>query len=182
MDFQHERAIIDACSTITLVASGRFREVLREIPIPVMVSRYVRGEEAGYIYGGPPDDVRSVKEPIDLNPFVEEGLIHEVTLESDHEKATFVRLAGRMDDGEARTIAIAIHRKWTVVTDDRRAIRAADDTGLQVATSPELLKHWAEGGQPTDAEIAEALRSAELRGAYLIGKRHPLYDWWQEQL
>lgn len=182
MDFEHERVIVDACSIITLFASGHFREVLQTIPVPVMISRYVREQEAGYIFGGPLHDVRSSKEPIDLIPLVREGIIREVAVEGDDEMTTFIHLAGRMDDGEARTLAIAHHRNWAVATDDGRAIREAEKAGIQVVTTPELLKHWFEKTQPNAEQLRRALADAEARGAYRISRRHALYEWWQEHV
>src|SRR6516225_9495138 len=46
-------------------------------------------------------------------------------------------------DGEAMRLAVAEERKWGVATDDRRAIRVAQQAGLTVVSSPELVKVWA---------------------------------------
>ena len=63
-------------------------------------------------------------------------------------------------------IAIAEQRGWTVATDDRKAIRVAQQAGLTVVSCPELVKRWADatGGQ---ASWTQGARPA------LIGESFP---------
>lgn len=180
MKFTGKCIILDACCVITLFASQRFRGIVEAIPAQVAACRYVVEKEAGFVYDGPEENIRSEKVPIDLNPCVEEGLVHVSTLRSEDEMGTFVRLAGRMDDGEARTLALATHRNWMIATDDHRAIRGARDAELQVITTPEIIRHWANTTNADANILAQVLTDVESRGAYSIGRRHDLYHWWHK--
>jgi hypothetical protein len=149
--------ILDACCVLTLYGSGRMADVVDSLPAPVYVCGYVVREEALTIYDGPPDDVRSETSRVDLHPLEREGLLEIVHLQSS-EQRTFVRLARAVDDGEARTMAIAAARGWTVGTDDKRAIKicGSDSVGCPVITTPEFMRHWAEHEAPETDAVTQA--------------------------
>jgi len=180
MTFEHDVLMLDACCVMTLYASGRMDDVLRSIPPSVTVAAYVYEEEALFIYAGPEDDVRREREPITLEPLVEAGLLAIVSLESADEILAYVNLSSRLDDGEAATIAIASTRNWMVATDDKKAIGVLETyERLQVVTTPDLLKHWADTTKASSEAIAEVLRAVQGRSVYKPGKRHSLFAWWQ---
>jgi predicted nucleic acid-binding protein len=114
--------ILDACCVINLFASRRLAEILAVLGRPIAVAAHVANEEALYIYGGPPDNVRHIKEQIELKPLIEANLLTVASIAGEQEQETLVSLATVMDDGEAMTAALAIRRGWSIATDDGRAI------------------------------------------------------------
>ena len=52
-------------------------------------------------------------------------------------------------------LALAESRGWLVATDDRKAIRVAQQAGLTVLSCPELIKTWADATRP-DTRIARS--------------------------
>ena len=177
---QHDCIILDACCVLTLYASGRMTEILESVPIQTMLSRYVLEEEALYTYCGPDGDERSAKEPVGLTPLRNQGLIEVSSLSGEAEIRSFVDLASRLDDGEARTIAMAINRNWGVATDEKKASRILREVApkIQIITTPDLVKHWTDMEGISDAEVAVVLRSVHKRGVYRPGRSHPLSGWW----
>ena len=178
---RHDRIVLDACCVLTLYASRRMREILASVEPQIVVCRYILEEEALYTFTGPDEDVRSVKAPIDLNPLIDEGLLEITSLSGEAETLSFVNLASRLDDGEAQTIALAVNRNWGVATDERKASNIVREIApsLQIITTPDFLKHWADTAKIPESEIRAVLRSIHSRAIYRPGRRHPLYDWWE---
>lgn len=166
---------------MTLYASGRMGEILESVQPQMVVCRYILEAEALYTFTGPDEDVRSLKEPIDLTPLIDEGRIEITSLSGEVETLAFVDLTSRLDDGEARTIAIAMNRGWGVATDERKARNVLRDVapGLQVVTTPDFLKHWVDTANIDDAEVRQVLRAIHGRAIYRPGRGHHLYDWWE---
>ncbi|NWG19115.1 MAG: hypothetical protein HXY39_02205 [Chloroflexi bacterium] len=126
-------------------------------------------------------DGSGAREAIDSGPLIDEGRIRIVDLELDTEHARFIDFAARLaDDGEAITGAIAVESDWAIGTDDRAAIRffAQRCPQLQIVSSLELLKHWAEETQSAAADLAHALRWMHVRGRSQPHRTHALFDWW----
>lgn len=74
-----------------------------------------------------------------LAPLQPGGWIHLTDLESDEEREHFARLAARVHPGEAASLAIAAHRGWTFVTDDRAARQLAQREGVTVTGTLGIL-------------------------------------------
>jgi len=85
-----------------------------------------------------------------------------------------------VDDGEAMSIAIAGHRRLDLATDDRQAANHALRTfpGIQLWSTPEILRHWAEAGGVRADVLGKALRLIEIRSRYFRSKSHALAEWW----
>lgn len=179
MTVEHDHVILDACCVMTLYGSDCMADVLATLPTPVFVCDYVLDEEALTVYDGPPEDVRAAEASIDLRPLERDGLVERTSLRPN-EQATFVALAQHVDDGEARTIAIAAHRDWAVGTDDKKALQVcrADSVDRQTITTPAFMRHWANQAAPSRETVAEALQKIRARAVYLPGTSHPVYEWW----
>jgi hypothetical protein len=139
--------------------------------------------EVLYLRPLPEEDPQGKLVPVDLSPLFTAGLLQEVTLTAA-EEALFVRYAQEVDDGEARTAAVAISRGLRVVTDDRAALRLL--RGLEppppVVTTPEWLKLWAEVGEVPAEAVGGVLRRVELCARYRPRRLHPLHDWWNSHV
>ena len=178
----HDYIILDACVVMNLYASGQMENILSAIAEQFTVAIYVVKIETLSVYAKSKSDVLSEKEIVQLQPLIDKGLLLPVDLESDAEKASFLSLsAQRLDDGEAITMAIAKHRNWAVATDDRRAIRIFNSQydHIQIISTPELIRHWQESNQPELKVLYQTIVDIESKANYLVGKRHPLYEWWQ---
>lgn len=178
----HDYIILDACVVMNLYASGQMEDILSAISETCTVAIYVAKIEALSIYAKSKSDALGEKEVVRLQPLLDKGLLFAVDLESDAERASFLSLsAQRLDDGEAITMAIAKHRDWAVATDDRRAIRIFNSQygHIQIISTPELIKHWHESKEPRPKVLSQTIFDIELKANYLVGKNHPLYEWWQ---
>lgn len=121
--FRHPCLILDASCAINLYASGRMENILDSIPVPVAIAEYVSTVEVRTIYtyprGGTP-----VKEAIDLQAFVRSGKLRVVPLAPGDEEVTVLNFAASLDDGEAITGAMGLHRQWAIYTDPRNLDQA----------------------------------------------------------
>lgn len=101
------------------------------------------------------------RERIDMMGYARRGDLRIVDLEPD-ELTTFAELALRVDDGEAATLAVSVHRGWSVATDDRKAQRLARDLEppIEPITTSAFLHGWASEQEEPAERVAEALRSS----------------------
>jgi len=175
----HSCLILDACCVINTYASGRMEDILISISRSVTVATYVREEEAQAIYAA---NGSGAREPIDLNPVIERGLLRIVQIETAAEDANYLEFAVNLgDDGEAITGAIAAERNWAIGTDDGAAVKffSRRCPKLQIVSSLELIKHWADNASVSSSELGLALQLVRVRGRYQPKARHPLFAWWQ---
>jgi hypothetical protein len=156
-------------------------DILESIPKSVTVAAYVRDKEALWIYGGPDENITQTKEPIDLQPFIQRGLLTIVSLDTEAEENIFVDFATTLDDGESITGAIALYRHWAIAADDKKAIKffMRRTPQLQLITTLELVKYWIDTVQPAHNIALSAIRNMQLRAGYNPDSKHPGYSWWQ---
>lgn len=123
-------------------------EILKALPGGVALAIFVLDEEI----------LRS-----NLQPFIEQGLIRVVSPDTEVEENAFVNFAVELDDGEAVTGAIAMHRYWGIATDDRKARRifARTSPHVQLLSTPELIKHWADTHKPPIEVVREVLQNIQ---------------------
>jgi len=172
--------ILDASCLLNLYASGRLRDIAQTSPQPFAVVDYVIQREALYIRRRSPDHDQEEREPVNVEPLVAAGLIQVMNVTNESEATAFVDLASEMDDGEAITCALAMHRQCDVATDDRKAQRILSARAPQVLVISTLAiaKQWAELGGIVKAELGAVLRNIRFGANYYPGERDPLYEWW----
>lgn len=169
---------------MNLYASRKMAEIIASIAEQVAVSIYVKNEEALFVYQKSKRETPQERNAVDLSALIDQNLITVVHYESEAEKITFANLTShRLDDGEAATGAIAIHRNWALATDDRRTQRyfAQHFSHIQLISTPQLLKHWSDSVAPDTQVISEALIAIETRANYWVSQRNTLYRWWQSK-
>jgi predicted nucleic acid-binding protein len=178
--FATECIILDACCIINLYASKRIEEILSVIPKSVCVAAYVKDEEILRTY----DISSNAAEDIDLQSLIDHGILRLVDLDLETEAEARVNFATVLDDGEAVTGAIALHRNWAIATDDKAAINvfAREASHLQIITSPELVKYWVDMTQPSFETVNVCLQNITVGASYRPGTKHPLYEWWQSYI
>ena len=172
--------LLDANCLLNLYATGLLREITVALPYQFWVADYVVEHEALFIWRPCPIDARDVKEPVDLTPLLEEGLIQLMSLVHQAEESTFVNLAVHLDDGEAITGALALHRDCSIATDDRKARRVLSQyaPSVELVSTLDLLKMWAEEVQVPRDELDAAMAEMRSGASYIPGTRDPLYNWW----
>jgi predicted nucleic acid-binding protein len=175
-----DQRIIDCCSLLNLYAGwGGLRE------LAVFGDHWHVGEavlgEAQYVWQFGPEGARS-QVPIDLQPLVDEGLLNWVKPESEAEFESYVEFASDLDDGEAEAMAIAKHRGFILLTDERKALQIAQraDVGVTTATTAQILRSWVADSGANAARLAEVLRNIEERARFRPRQRTPDGEWWEQ--
>jgi predicted nucleic acid-binding protein len=130
--------VADASVWINLDAGGRAVDVLRALASPTIIPSIALGElERGR------DKGRSAY--VGITPLIAAGYITVIDLPDAAEDIYLSLVAGRasqtLDDGEAATLALALHFGVTALIDERKAISiaAARFPNLTVATTTDLL-------------------------------------------
>lgn len=161
----HDAIILDACCVITLSCTGKIGEILSTLPKPAMVADYVYESEV----------LR-----FDLQGLADKGLLTVVSADSEEEQNLLVNFALDLDDGEAVTGAIGVHRTWAIATDDRKALglfrRVAPH--IELISTLGMVEYWAENTGRNDEEIKEALENLHVGAPYEPKPSHPQYTWW----
>jgi hypothetical protein len=171
--------LLDACCLLNIFATGHVAEILETLnwrfAIAIAVAR-----EAMWIYrGGEGEDARE-RDPVNTQPLVDAGLLEVLGPEVDTEVQSFVALAAVLDDGEAMTAALAIHRQAAVATDDRKAIREIRSRApsILLLSTATLLHTWAQDAGLDKSTLQEALGNVRSRARFLPSPQDPLRAWW----
>lgn len=176
-----ELILLDASCLLNLYATGRLRDIALALPHHLGVAKYVREREALYVWRRGTTRNEDEQVPVDLTPLVDEGLVKVERLERPEEVSTFVDFAAVVDDGEAVTIALALHRGYAVATDDRKArwVITEQAQSIQLFSTLDLLKTWAERESVSRDELQQAMTAIQLSASYIPSVRDPLYEWWR---
>ncbi len=169
--------LLDACAVINFSATGWMAAILAVIPGRVAVVDHVADEALYVRRGGTGDDARD-PEPIDLAPLTVSGILTVLTSEDEHELATFVALTQHLDDGEAMTAALAIHRGALLVTDDRKAERVLAGR-VRLRSTLDVVKAWVDAERIDAAHVRQVLVAISERATYRPSRLHPLRRWWE---
>lgn len=182
MDSLPTTLILDASTLLNLYATGRLRDIAATGLFDFAVSDYVMSEEVLFVWERGPDDAESQRVPVELDALIEAGLLDVLRLDTSEEVGTFVNFAISIDDGEAITAALAVHRECALATDDRKARRviANRSPAVHLVSTLDLLKAWAEEAQVPASELREVLGAMSSGASYVPGPGNPHYDWWQE--
>lgn len=155
--------VADASVWINLVASGRAVDVLRALSKPTIIPSIALGElDRGRTKG------RSAYAGI--TPLIAAGYVTVIDLPEEAEDVYLSLVAGRasqtLDDGEAATLALALHLGATALIDERKAIfiAATQYPVLTVATTTDLLlstrvRAVLDAGQLSDALFASLIEA-----------------------
>lgn len=173
--------LLDACAVVNLFATRRMEQILAAVDGQVAIADVV-AREAQFVWrGGGGEDARE-REPVDLRPCLDDGLLTVISTDVEEELLTFIDLALVIDEGEAMTAALAIHRSGNVVTDDRKATRVLTERGVSVRSTLDAVKGWSELRGPAQEDVQAALIDLRQRGNYEPSKSHPLRAWWDDVL
>ncbi|MFI5382275.1 MAG: hypothetical protein ACHRHE_23515 [Tepidisphaerales bacterium] len=169
--------LIDTCCLVNVCAVDEPASILPQIPLKWYLARSVEREEISI--RPHPDAKRHERRRIDLSSCIASGILQRCDAESKDELELYVRLASKLDDGEAMPLAIAAVRKWAVATDDIAAIKVAHDLGVVTLSTPELIRLWARQSNADAMKIAEAIKRIETLARYVPSSKLAAADWWQ---
>lgn len=177
------RVIFDACSLINFYASGFFEPILRSFKTQTCLVEQVN-KESLYIRKPTDHPQKYDYEPILLDPYTRNEQLKLVKLETELEKKLFIKLAERLDDGEAATFALAIEREMVVVTDDKKAIQVLKEVApnIEILTTPDIIKAWGESTKMKKEDIKLALENIRVGANYQPSQSHDLFHWWKSQI
>ena len=175
--------LLDACCLLNLHATGRLEEILATLQGRFAVAERVAAEALYTRRGGSGDDADET-DSIDIHPLITLGLLEVLSVETPDEAACYVSFAAELDDGEAMTCALALHRGAIVATDDRKALRllATQAPPIRTRSTAQLLKEWADGAQVSSAELRTILTDVRQRARFAPGRHDPLHAWWEATL
>lgn len=171
--------ILDACGVLNLYASGQFVPILTALDHDWYVPAAVERESQQYRQPDPTDPDKLIVLPIDLNPAIGAGVLGRCDCEGEEEAALYIELVARIgDDGESMGLAIAKCRDWSVLTDDKKARRIANELGVAVIGTTGVMKQWAEKVTPSAEEMSAVLEAIERFANYRPGRGAEHLDWW----
>lgn len=116
-----------------------------------------------------------------IYPLADDGWIHLTSMAATEELRRFAAMPRGLHEGEASSLAIAAHRGWTLLTDDRTARREAVRLGIRLSGSVGCLVLGVEHGQCTLAAANGWLHTMIQHGYYaplsdltsLVSEAHP---------
>jgi hypothetical protein len=176
-------AAIDACCIIDLLASGDAEAILRASGFTWRLPSAVQGEVTYCRQHDPVRPGKTTDVPVDLSGMIASGLLTVCNPQTQQELDKFTQYATVFrSDGEAMCLALASERKWIVATDDRRAIRFAEQAGLTVVSCPQLVKAWVVATGPSQATLKRVLQDIQVLAQFTPNAKMPEYQWWVNEL
>lgn len=120
----------------------------------------------------------------DLKSLVDAGLLTVVSADIEEEQNLVVNFAVHLDDGEAMTGAIGVHRNWAIATDDKKALTLFGSVAphIELLSTLGMIKYWAEATGASDHEVKGALEDLHTHAPYEPKSSHPLYMWWRKHV
>jgi hypothetical protein len=167
---------------MNLYASGHMAGILNSIGESVYIAAYVNTEEALSVYVVSRESSPEDRERINLISMIEDGLLQVVDLTTIEEASSVIQFTSlRLDDGEAISAAIAVHRDWALATDDRAARRVCRQLhpSTELLTTTEMVRHWASHSNPPPSLLRGVLVMIENKANFVVGASDPMYHWWQ---
>lgn len=177
----NQGTLLDTCAVVNLYATRWMPDILAAVDGPVAIADIVAREAQFVLRGGTGEDARE-REPIDLRPLIDAGLLQVIASDLEEELLTYIDLTLDIHPGEAMTGALAIHRGCVVAIDDRKASRVLAARGVALRTSLDVIRAWAEGAGISPRSLRNALVDVRQRGNYEPRRSHPLRTWWNDVL
>lgn len=170
--------LLDACAVINLFASRRMGEIVVVYGSRCEICDVVMNEAQHVREFDPGTGISELVE-INLEPLFSRKILHAARPATELELETYINLVVLgLDDGEAMSGAIALHRGMVVVTDDRAATRILGEVGVNTIPALTLVRHWIEQTRQNPENARMAIEDIHRRGRYVPAHSHPLRDWW----
>ena len=176
-------AAIDAGCLIDLLATGHEEAILQAASLDWHLPSAVQSEVQHVRQFDPAKPGQFIMVAVDLSPLISASVLRTCGPAEQAEQDRFVHYAVQFrSEGEAMCIALAEQRKWALATDDRKAIRVAQEAGLTVVSCPELVKRWAEATKPDQATLCQVLQDIQVLAQFRPHPAMPEYQWWVDEL
>jgi hypothetical protein len=176
-------AAIDACCLIDLLASGDVEAILRASGFTWHLPSAVQSEVKYCRQYDQTQRGKTVTVPVDLSALISSGQLTVCNPKDQPELDGFTHYAATFrSDGEAMCLAVAEQRKWIMATDDRKAIRIAQQAGVTVVSCPELVKAWANATGPNQAALNKVLQDIQVLAQFKPNPTMPEHQWWVDEL
>ena len=174
--------VIDCCSLINLFAGWGGLKELRDFNRTWHICEAVLNETEFTREFGP--DGTPAMVPIDMNTLTQHGLWLPARPETEREIEDYVNFASEVDDGEAQALAIAKHRGFVLLTDDRKAAKPAQrpDAAVQTTSTPNILQFWGKLDPANEARLHEVVRRIAVLARFSPRKDSPDYEWWSQHI
>jgi len=173
-------AVLDACSLLNLCAAGNLLQPVAAAGARLHVVSIVAREALYLLKGGEGPDSQD-RVPIDIDDMVRASTLIRTDPSTPLENSLLVQFAKQVDDGEAAAYAVALARKWTLISDDAKALKLMAQLGhSSLLTTPELLSHWFGVTKADPQSMRETIRRIEQCASYTAPRRHRLRTWWDE--
>ena len=179
------QVVIDACSALNLLATGRSVEFLRALNWSLLVLPEVK-QEAWRLRGPPDEDGQPTWLPADWAPLEQRALmtLHAPESPSEAFLAAFISAAEHLTDVDAAAVAVAGSLALPLLSDDNKVrkvfqrlypalelqatLALIHDASNHLGLSPEALR-----------DVLEALHS---RARFAPPRQDPLRDWYMTHL
>ncbi len=174
--------VIDCCSLLNLYTGWRGLEELREMEGHWHICDAVL-KEAEYTREYGTDGVPLLV-PLKMSELTQSGLLLAARPENEAEINDYVDFASEIDDGEAQVLAIAKHRGFVLLTDDRKAARIAarPDVAVRTITTANVLQTWAGLDTKNEARVSEIVERISVLAKFSPRSDSPDYAWWTTYL
>ncbi|MDQ3412698.1 MAG: hypothetical protein M3509_11345 [Chloroflexota bacterium] len=170
--------LLDSCTVINVFATRRMSDVLIMVPGTVAIVDRVSRESQFVRRAGSGDDADE-RDPVDLTAMTASGQLTVLSSTNEGELLTYLDFTLDVDDGEAMTAALAIHRNATVATDDRKAIRLLVARAVPILSTQDLVHDWCDRTNLPRDEQRQALLNIRERARYEPRLDHPHRSWWE---
>jgi predicted nucleic acid-binding protein len=129
--------------------------------------------EALYLAPALPDEPRV---PVDIEAVISELKLEIIAPATDAEVECYVDLATELDDGEAMGLALAKVRGLVLLTDERSARKKATSLGVEVLTTPDVVRAWSDGVD--ERQVAEVIHRIGKAARYVPSPKDEHHEWW----
>ncbi|HEV2374316.1 MAG TPA: hypothetical protein VGS19_19425 [Streptosporangiaceae bacterium] len=169
--------LLDACVAINLAATDQLPDIAETLNLTSVLTQQAVAE-VGHLRDV--IDGELVATPIDLSQRHRDPVLQLIDLEPS-EYARYIQLARLVDDGEAATIAAAVHRSIQLATDDRKARKLCAQCGLTEPLRTLALMHsYADNALLSHSETHDLLIKIRDRASFQPPRTDPYQKWWNE--
>jgi len=178
----HRSLVVDSCSMINLMASGRAREVLAALELR-LVGAPTLTAEAMWLSSEPDKQGRRARSRIDLVPLQNAALL---TIEALPQVGAghFVALCQQLSDPDATVVALAVSTGRPLLTDDAKIRRVTAEffPDLALPSTLGLLRQAADLLGLTRAECEQLAHALRWRANFLAPRTDPDAEWYRTLL
>lgn len=172
--------VIDCCSLLNLYTGWGGLTELRDLRGTWYICEAVLNE-VEYTREYDPDGV-AVLIQLDTAALIRNNLLLSARPETEQEMEDYVNFASEVDDGEAQALALAKHRGFVLLTDDRKATRIAHrpDVAVRTISTANVLQSWAQLNPRHEGRLDEVIARITVLARFRPRKDSPEDSWWSK--